>query len=194
MTETSYPKRGRGRPKGSVQELNLQAVEALAQIQATEEEVALELNVSSKTIQRRLASSVSFKRAYLGGKNRGKLAVRRAMFLAIMDRCISICKNPDCERIRIDTERFYDECPYCHSVGLNPQTGEPVHYGVKQILKDGNTRLMEFWAKNFLGMTDKVEVGGSKDKPALFSTLAEFTMYATAKKRSLAIKNEEKAN
>jgi len=40
---------------------------------------------------------------------------------------------------------------------------------------------MELFAKNYLGLADKVEVGGDKDKPFVFSTLAEFTIFMAKK-------------
>jgi hypothetical protein len=174
MTEPSQNKRGR--PKGSVQELNLTKTEALAQVQATEMELAIELGVSVDTIQRRMKSNPQFKKAYAGGKNRGKLAARRNLYLSIMDKYLTICKNPDCEKIKIDTDRFYVKCPYCKSIGE-----DGTEYSVKHVIKDGNPRLMELFAKNYLGLSDKVEIGGDKEKPILFSTLAEFSIHMAKK-------------
>lgn len=192
MAESNKPEQSseskRGRPKGSGRPVNLKMAAALSRIQCDQEEIALELGISVDTLQRRLKSDKDFQKAYNGGKNRGKIDGRRAIFTAMRDRYFTACQNPDCGRIRIDFDRFFDKCPYCKSIGKDEE-GEEIEFTVKHITKDGNPRLMELFAKNYLGMSDKVEIGSDPDKPVLFSTLADFSMHM-AKKHGYGRKNE----
>lgn len=66
-------KRGRGRPK---KEIDYDAVEKLAMIQCTQEEIASFLNISTRTLQK----DEEFLRIYKRGMDNGKISLRRKQF------------------------------------------------------------------------------------------------------------------
>jgi hypothetical protein len=73
-----------GRP---LAELNLETLQALCQVHATDEEIADSQGVSVRTIERRRKDDPAFAAIFAKGKAEGKLSVRKAQFIkATVDR------------------------------------------------------------------------------------------------------------
>lgn len=73
---TPAPKRGRGQPE---KEIDLKQVEAICQLQVTDEELASVLGVSRKTIERRKERD-DFREAMERGRSKGLVSLRRAQY------------------------------------------------------------------------------------------------------------------
>jgi len=138
----------------------------------TTSELARKLHISRDTLDRRLKSDKNLRDAMEGGYEDGKNIVADAMFKKMLDRYLTICK--DCGKLRFSFDGFYESCPYCDKVEPDMKG---THTNVRHKFISGDSGLMIFWAKNNLGMSEKVTHEGDADKPLVFSTLAEFSIH-----------------
>lgn len=181
---TSVPEKRRpGRPKGSgyLMQEKYNKLRALAQLQANQKELAIELGISESEFSKRLKKDPKFKDAYETGLHHGRIRVRQEIYESIFNVYFTICTNPDCGQVTEDADNYLPACPSCGGLGTDPQ-GRPKHYPVKRFLQRGDGENQRLFAKNYLGMSDKVTVeGGDEDKPVVFATLADFVKAQAAK-------------
>jgi hypothetical protein len=138
--------------------------------------VARKLGISRQVLEARLKKDPKLQEARDGGTWDGQNIVSDAMFRKMLDRYMTICS--DCHKIRFSFDMFYETCPYCDKVHpIDPETGQDEtgndHTQVKHRFVPGDTGVMIFWAKNHMGMAEKVELAGKKDAPIKFQWLKE---------------------
>lgn len=123
--------------------------------QISQRQLARKLHISEDALSRRLKADPKLREAMEGGAWDGQNIVSDAMFKKMLDRYMTICK--DCQKIRISYESFFESCPYCDKVEpVDPDTGEDLvgkHTNVRHKFVPGNTKVMIFWSKKYLGMS-----------------------------------------
>jgi hypothetical protein len=181
-------KQKRGRPKGSGQVINYAKVKLLGRYQGLQKDIAAEIGISEEDFCRKLSSNSALKEALEGGRSSGRLQASKTLFEAMADHYFTFCQNPDCCQIQDHPFVFFPKCPVCDSMGEDGD-GNPKYYPVKHKREPGDREIIKFFAKNFLGMSDKVTVQGDSDRPIVFSTLAEFAMHQARKHGQKAEKN-----
>jgi hypothetical protein len=154
----------RGRPKGTGQEINLQAVRALGRYQAMQKEVARKLGMDEHTLGKKLKADKVLQEAFEGGKVDGQIHARQVLWHSIEDHFFTFCTNPACGHIIDDPQKFYARCPECNSKGITEE-GEEKNYLPDHHRERGDAKSLDLICKNFLNLTDKVEVAGNKEKP-----------------------------
>lgn len=172
----------RGRPKGTGQQVDIQAVRALGRYQAMQKEVARKLGMDEHTFGKKLKADKVLQEAYEGGKTDGQIHARQILWHSIQDHFFTFCTNPACGHIVDDPQEFFGRCPKCNSKGIT-ETGEKKNYLPDHHRERGDGKSLDLICKNFLGLSDKVEISGNKDKPLVYGTLADLAVSVASRKR-----------
>lgn len=168
----------RGRPKGSVQKIRLEALRAVAKRHGDLKLIAAKLGVSDDLLSKRIRSDKDVCAAYEGGLADGKFNALDALWFSIQEHWLTICTNPACLHIEDNPREYSSRCPVCNSWGVNEE-GEKKVFPPQHERMRGDSKCLDLICKNFLGLTDKIEHSGNEDKPLAFVSLADFAIAAS---------------
>jgi hypothetical protein len=137
------------------------------------------MHISEDEFGRKLKTDKELSLAFHGGQNLGKVGGRKLFYESMYPLYFTFCTNPECGAISESTQKFFPRCPECGSMGA--EDGEPKFYVPKYKREPGDGENLRLFAKTYLGMADRMIHEGDKDKPLVFSTLADFAKHQAAK-------------
>lgn len=204
MPQPKKPQKKRGRPTGvkngqgkpkpegppgkrgpkpiTLDEKQYGLIAALAQAGSSQEEMADYLGVVRETFRQLIKRDPQLEHLFTQNVAKGKTSVRRAQLQKALDRYMTICK--DCHKIHMG--EFLPSCPYCDELEPEDEEGNDLrgqHTNVTHKFVPGDTGMLIWLGKNWLGQSDRIVHEGDVDKPLVFGTLADLALAAAARKK-----------
>lgn len=194
MPQPKKPQKKRGRPAGvkngqgqpkregppgtpgrklfTLDEKQYGLIAALAQAGSSQEEMADYLGVVRETFRQLIKRDPQLEHLFTQNVAKGKTSVRRAQLQKALDRYMTICK--DCHKIHMG--EFLPSCPYCDELEPEDEEGNDLrgtHTNVTHKFVPGDTGMLIWLGKNWLGQSDKIVHQGDADNPLELNVVVE---------------------
>jgi len=194
MPQPKKPQKKRGRPTGvkngqgkpkpegppgkrgpkpiTLDEAQYGLIAALAQAGAPQEEMADYLGVVRETFRQLVKRDERLALLFSQNVAKGKTSVRRAQLQKALDRYMTICK--DCHKIHMG--EFLPSCPYCDQLEPEDEEGNDLrgtHTNVTHKFVPGDTGMLIWLGKQWLGQSDKLVHQGDADNPLELNVVVE---------------------
>lgn len=194
MPQPKKPQKKRGRPAGvkngqgkpkregppgtpgrklfTLDEAQYGLIAALAQAGSSQEEMADYLGVVRETFRQLVKRDERLALLFSQNVAKGKTSVRRAQLQKALDRYMTICK--DCHKIHMG--EFLPSCPYCDQLEPEDEEGNDLrgtHTNVTHKFVPGDTGMLIWLGKNWLGQSDKIVHQGDADNPLELNVVVE---------------------